>query len=272
VFQFRKALVWSVALHVVVIALAFTIPWRAALRLTFIQLTPPPSPGLPDLPQLGGTEAGRGPSGGLGRRVSVPVTGAPLAQAVPAPAGRPDSTVLSGPAIGPPVPAPRLADSRLWPAPRPALPAEVAEALYSRHDTIPRDSSVVRRLRTMVDSLNQIIDIEQREHRLPVWTTEVKGKKFGIDSTGIYVAGVRIPAPVLAMLGNLLPQGNFDEALRERHMEDLRQDLLQAARRTETLQEFRRYVREIRERKQAERDAERRARGDTTTDTVRAIP
>src|SRR6266705_2055933 len=106
-------------------------------------------------------------------------------------------------------------------APRPALPSEVAEALYSRHDTIPRDSSVVRRLRTMVDSLNQIIDIEQREHRLPVWTTEVKGKKFGIDSTGIYVAGVRIPAPVLAMLGNLLPQGNFDEALRERHMEDL---------------------------------------------------
>jgi len=124
----------------------------------------------------------------------------------------------------------------------------------------------------MVDSLNQIIDIEQREHRLPAWTTDVAGKKFGIDSSGIYVAGIKIPALALAALGNMLPQGNFDEALRERHMEDLRQDILQAARRTETLQEFRRYVREIRERKQAERDAERRQRGDTTTDTVRAIP
>lgn len=271
-FQLRKALLWSAVLHVVVIAVAFTTPWRAASRITFIQLTRPPSPGRPNLPQLGGTEAGRGPSGGLGRRVSVPVTGAPLAPSAPAPVGRPDSTVLSGPAIAPAVPAPHLADSRLWPAPRPALPAEVAEALYSRHDTIPRDSSVVRRLRSMVDSLNQIIDIEQREHRLPAWTTDVAGKKFGIDSSGIYIAGVKIPAPALAMLGNLLPQGNFDEALRERHLEDLRQDLLQAARRTETLQQFRRYVREIRERKQAERDAERRQRGDTTTDTVRAIP
>ena len=43
---------------------------------------------------------------------------------------------------------------------------------------------------------------------------------------------------------------------------------------TETLQEFRRYVREIRARKQAERDADRRARGDTTgvRDTVKVLP
>jgi len=50
---------------------------------------------------------------------------------------------------------------------------------------------------------------------------------------------------------------------------------MQAARRTETLQMFRKYVRELRARKQAERDAEKRARGDTTTtkaDTVKAVP
>jgi hypothetical protein len=55
----------------------------------------------------------------------------------------------------------------------------------------------------------------------------------------------------------------------------MRQDLMQAARRTESLQLFRRYVRELRARKQAERDMEKRARGDTTkakADTAKAVP
>jgi len=55
----------------------------------------------------------------------------------------------------------------------------------------------------------------------------------------------------------------------------MRQDLMQAARRTETLQLFRQYVRELRARKQAERDAEKRAKGDTTkvkADTIKAVP
>jgi len=50
---------------------------------------------------------------------------------------------------------------------------------------------------------------------------------------------------------------------------------MQAARRTETLQLFKQYVRELRARKQAERDTEKRARGDTTQargDTVRVTP
>ena len=51
----------------------------------------------------------------------------------------------------------------------------------------------------------------------------------------------------------------------------MRADLLQAARRTESLQMFRQYVRELRARKAAERAAEQRQRGDTTkvkADTV----
>ena len=50
---------------------------------------------------------------------------------------------------------------------------------------------------------------------------------------------------------------------------------MQAARRTETLRLFKQYVRDLRARKQAERDAERRARGDTTeakVDTVKIVP
>jgi len=50
---------------------------------------------------------------------------------------------------------------------------------------------------------------------------------------------------------------------------------MQAARRTETLRLFKQYVRDLRARKQAERDAARRARGDTTqakTDSLSAVP
>jgi len=55
----------------------------------------------------------------------------------------------------------------------------------------------------------------------------------------------------------------------------MREDLMQAARRTETLRLFKQYVRDLRARKQAERDAARRARGDTTEvekDTANVVP
>jgi hypothetical protein len=133
----------------------------------------------------------------------------------------------------------------------------------------------VNRLRAIVDSVNRTIDQEQASHRMPSWVTDVGGKKFGMDSSAIYVAGVKIPTAVLAALGGSLPQGNFGEELRNREQAEMREDLLQAARRAETLEEFRRYVHEIRERKQAARDADHRAHGDTlppTPDTTALVP
>jgi hypothetical protein len=198
---------------------------------------------------------------------------------MPAPIGTVDSTLaVNSSAVGRHiVTGPRLSNPLVWVSPRPALPVEVADALYRPRDPLdplPRDTIVVRRLRAMVDSMNRIIDAEQTERRRPSWTTEVAGKKFGMDSTGIYIAGVKIPTAVLMALGNMLPQGNFDQAMRARQLADLRADMLQAARRTQTLQEFRGYVRELRTRKQAEHDAARRQRGDTvgTPDTVRILP
>ena len=168
---------------------------------------------------------------------------------------------------------PAVGDGRLWVLPRPALPATVADALYG--EQVRRDTVAVRRLHAMVDSLNVFIDQEQRARRQPVWTTEVAGKMFGIDSQYIHVAGIKIPTAALALLPITLPQGNYDEQMRARQLDEMRQDLMQAARRTETLQLFKQYVRELRARKQAERDAERRARGDTSgakVDTVKAVP
>src|SRR2546430_6859238 len=58
---------------------------------------------------------------------------------------------------------PQVGDGRLWVSPRPALPTEVADVLYEPQES--RDTTVVHRLRAMVDSLNVVIDQDQRSRQ-----------------------------------------------------------------------------------------------------------
>src|SRR5437016_1411809 len=260
--------------HVTIIVLAFSGSWRIDRPQGLITIIPPSPPQPPELPPFGGTRRGVGPSGGLGR--PVPNAGAPdTTRPIPAPVGRPDTTLAASPrAEGPHIVSPpQVGDGRLWVSPRPALPTEVADVLYEPQES--RDTTVVHRLRAMVDSLNVVIDQDQRSRQRPVWTTDVAGKVFGIDSQFIHVAGIKIPTAALALLPITLPQGNYDEQRRARQLDEMREDLMQAARRTETLRLFKQYVRDLRARKQAERDAARRARGDTTEvvkDTANVVP
>ena len=94
--------------------------------------------------------------------------------------------------------------------------------------------------------------------RMPDWTTTGAGSKFGLDSKYIYIAGLKIPAAVLALLP--LPQGNIDQSRAYNHLMDLRADIERAARRADNMDEFKRVIGEIRERKQRERDFERAQR------------
>ena len=169
-------------------------------------------------------------------------------------------------------PAPRVGDGRLWVSPRPGLPASVADVLYG--DTTGRRDAAIARLRAMVDSLNEILDQMQRDRQRPSWTVGGTPEKptWGLDSAYIHIAGIKIPSTVLAALGwikGFPAQGNFDEDMRNRQLNYMREDILRAADRAQSLQEFKRYVRELRERRQAERDAEDRRRAQ---DTVRAVP
>src|SRR5439155_23083816 len=95
-----------------------------------------------------------------------------------------------------------------------------------------KDSAAVHRLRSMVESLNVISEQERGARQRPTWTAEVAGKTIGMDSQYIHIGGIKIPSLLLAALPITLPQGNFDEQLRARQLEDMRQDLMQAARRT----------------------------------------
>ncbi|HXE83533.1 MAG TPA: hypothetical protein VN513_09395 [Gemmatimonadales bacterium] len=165
--------------------------------------------------------------------------------------------------------SPQVGDGRLWVSPRPGLPAAVAATIYG--DTAGRNQQAIARLKAMVDSLNQVLDQIQREKQRPSWTIGGTPDKptWGLDSAFIHIAGIKIPTPALALLGNFLPQGNYDEGLRARQLQYMREDLMQAAARAQSFQQFRSYVRELRERKQAERDADERRRAQ---DTVHAVP
>jgi hypothetical protein len=254
----------SAALHVTLAVLAITVAWQAPFR---------PRPGQqPEvrewvvLPPMDGPRSGRSAAAASSARrlaiVSAPVPAPPVDVPLRAPTG----LTRAG---GPLVVGPQLGDGRAWASPRAALPAAAAEALYGSDTTAP-DARATRRLYAMLDSLNQVIDADRQARRRPTWGADVAGIPFRLDSQFVTIAGIKIPTMALAMLGNLLPQGNYNEALRARQFEDMRQDLLRAALRTETFRDFQKYVKELRERNQAERDADRARQA--PPDTTRVIP
>jgi hypothetical protein len=150
---------------------------------------------------------------------------------------------------------PGLAEGRLWVRPLPLPPKELAKRLEKTHVELV-DSVVTAIVQGYLDSI--AMDPAARNVGLPSWTTQVAGKKFGLDSRNIYIAGLKIPAAVLALLP--LPQGNIDQNRAYNHLMELRSDLQQAARRAENLDEFKAMIRDMRLRKEREREFERNQR------------
>jgi hypothetical protein len=150
---------------------------------------------------------------------------------------------------------PGLAQGRLWVRPLPLPPRELAQRLTrSRAELV--DSAVTSIVQAYLDSIAS--DPATRNQGLPEWTTHIAGKKFGIDSRNIYIAGLKIPAAVLALLP--IPAGNIDQNRAYSHLMDLRRDLMYAAQRAQTMEEFKTVIREMRERKEREREFQRNQR------------
>ncbi len=150
---------------------------------------------------------------------------------------------------------PGLAEGRLWVRPLPLPPRELAQRLsQSRAELL--DSAVSAIVQAYLDSIAD--DPASKKVGLPGWTTEVAGKKFGIDSKNIYIAGLKIPAAVLALLP--ISGGNIDQNRAYNHLMDLRADLIYAAQRAQTLEEFKQAIREIRLRKEREREFQKNQR------------
>lgn len=251
----RVALAASVALHLVLF-LTVTIEGRV--------FRPPPAapPGIVviDLPPLGEGEAA------AVRRST------PLRFGEPAPATVPDSSDLAATPLAEPPPIDTvtppsggsgrarigagLARGRLWVRPLPLPPRELAQRLTRSHEQLV-DSAVTAVIQAFLDSV--AMDPASRGAALPSWTTTIAGTKFGLDSKWLYVAGLKIPAAVLALLP-LPTTGNESRAF-DRSGEMYR-DLRTAAQRSATLDEFKDAIKEIRERKEREREFERNQRSE----------
>lgn len=144
---------------------------------------------------------------------------------------------------------PALATGQLWVRPLPAAPRELARRLKRTNEELA-DSVVTAAVQAFLDSVAH--EPGAADIALPDWTTEIGGRKFGIDDRYIYVAGLKIPSVLLALLP-LPGGGNYDQNRAYNHLMDIRRDIYQAAARADNAAEFKRYVKEIRERKEQER-------------------
>ncbi len=148
---------------------------------------------------------------------------------------------------------PGYAHGKLWVEPQ-ALPTPELAARALRGHVVLVDSATRAIIQAFLDSI--AADSASKAAMLPSWTTTIAGQKFGLDSRYIYIAGLKIPAAVLALLP--LPHGNESQAFDRSSW--LYDDLRYAAQRSANMEDFKREIADIRARTEAARRFEQNRR------------
>ncbi|HXG43174.1 MAG TPA: hypothetical protein VNJ71_00305 [Gemmatimonadales bacterium] len=198
--------------------------------------------------------------GGRRPRLRPPPNPLPADTARPVAPPASEPAPREAPARLPPSLRPSLGDGRLWVRPLPLPPRDLARRLARTHEELV-DSAVKAIVQAYLDSIAN--EPGAGQVRMPEWVTEVDGKKFGLDGKNIYIAGLKIPAAVLALLP--LPSGGNQQTALDHNGQVIMDDLQRAALRSTNLAEFKEAIRRLREEKQREKDFERaqRERPDT---------
>jgi hypothetical protein len=106
------------------------------------------------------------------------------------------------------------------------------------------DSVVKATVQAYLDSMA----MELSHQRPPSWVGEIGGRKFGVDSRFVYIAGLKIPSFLLALLP--IPGGNQSMAFdRSGQVYD---DLRRAAVRSANYDEFKQAIKDLRARSEYE--------------------
>ena len=173
---------------------------------------------------------------------------------------------------------PEYGDGRLWVKAGDAegrrLPARAAVDSLPVH--VARvDSALAAKIRSYLDT---VPPDSFATRPAPKWTTQIAGKTWGLDGKYIYLAGVKIPTAVLALLP--LPAsagGNYDQQQHEAKTDAMRRDIIEAGERAANAVEFNKYVKEVRARKEMEHRAHEApnqppAASDTTKNAAPLFP
>jgi hypothetical protein len=223
------------------------------------------------MPQYGGVPEGAATGGSGGRFIGIlptaridtvlPPPGPAFLVTRPLPPRDPEaeeSALLPPGPVGYRLVGPEYGEGRVW--------VRTAEAELGVVGASPDLRTHAERVQAAVrDRIKAYIDTMPRDSFAlpppPRWTTEVGDDKWGMDGTWLYLGDFKIPTALLALLP--LPQGNYDAAQDAAELQRMREEILDVARRSESAAEFRKYVDELRRRKQEERDAAK-AKRDTT--------
>ena len=263
------AVLLSAALHGLLFFFVVIEGWQPALPHhppALILLAPPASTGpvAVPMPYRMPRVAGRQGTGTAGDRLLLQLAPSPPRRVLEPPRHRavpPAVGADTGPTPGaPPRPnygllRPGLGEGQLWVRPLPLPPKELAQRLSKDHVELV-DSAVTAIVQAYLDSIAN--EPNARAQALPSWTKEIAGKKFGLDSKNIYIAGLKIPAAVLALLP--ISGGNIDQNAAYNHLMDLRADLEYAGQRAANLEEFKSMIKEVRLRKEREREFQQNQR------------
>jgi hypothetical protein len=209
----------------------------------------------------------------LDRRRTVPKTVAsssarptapPAAQQIPASpapmaslAVLPPAPVDTPPRAGAPSLRPRYGDGRLWVQPLPESPRQIASTLTGQSPAELADSAVAKIIQTYLDEMAK--ERAESPAALPSWTTKIGGKTVGLDQKWIYLGPLKIPTALLALLP-IKVQGNMSNYQFNKQLQQMREDLFEAARRSETYDEFKAAVKDLREQKEREREFKKNQR------------
>jgi len=147
---------------------------------------------------------------------------------------------------------PFIGDGKLWVYPLPFAPQELAQRLTRSHYELV-DSAVTEIVQHYIDSL--LATPVPYDTKPPSWTTKIAGKTFGIDQNYIYFGGLKIPSAILALLP--LPAMSNVDLRNSQRLADIRADLQYAAARAQNMEDFKRAIRELRERREREQEFER---------------
>jgi hypothetical protein len=170
-----------------------------------------------------------------------------------------DLGLPTGDAMPPVSLTPGFGDGRLWVRPgavaRGRVGAEapiggVSAPLDPERHAERIDSVLAARILAYLDTLPP--DSFAVNLRPPSWTTEINGRTWGVDQQWIYLGDFRLPTMLLGLLP-LGGQGNYEQGQRAAELQRMREDILRAAARASDAADFRRYVNELRERREAER-------------------